>query len=72
MPSGHTTKRTVTPYRRGLMKLLPLERRDVNHAERKQFGDMECYGWVSSEKGTYRLTSAGREALVVPGPNPAL
>lgn len=56
MPSGHTAKQTMTPYRRALLGQLPQERRHMNHAERKQLGDMEGYGWVVVLADIYVVT----------------
>ena len=72
MPSGYTTKQTITPYRRALLMALPFKRHDANNAERKQLGDMECYGWIGMEAGSYHLSQAGRDALALPDPNPTL
>ncbi len=67
MPSGHTTKQTMTPYRASLMRLIGrkfgMAYGELDHAARKQANDMLCYGWLENDNGVYRTTLAGREKL---------
>lgn len=44
MPSGHTDKQTVTPYRQRLLDRLPLHTNDLGSNERKQLNDLCRFG----------------------------
>lgn len=67
MASGHTTKRTLTPYRAALLRRMPLHGMALDAAERKQGNDMMGFGWVVRSPllvtFTYTVTDAGRAEL---------
>jgi hypothetical protein len=63
MPTGHTNKKTLTPYRARLLGSLPLEKRKLSMNERVQLNVCCDAGWASEETGFYRLTPLGFAAL---------
>jgi hypothetical protein len=70
MPSGHTQKKTLTPYRKTLLERLPLEARGLRYADRKQLNDCMGFGWVRQSGGRYELTPEGA-AMVSAAAGPA-
>lgn len=74
MPRGHTTKQTLTPYRRKLLLLAArpggVTRRELTNPERKHLNDMTLFGWATLEgiggDGKYEVTDAGRVKLAEP------
>lgn len=66
MPTGHTTKQTLTPYRAGLLDRLrsgPVARHSVSAVERRQFNDLCLFGWVDDDGRNYLLTDIGAGKL---------
>lgn len=63
MPSGHTTKKTLTHYRAKLLGWLPAERKPFRVPERRQFNEMARFGWVESRGGTLHRTAEGTRLL---------
>ena len=60
MPTGHTDKQTMTTFRAGLILGLPLAERQMSHAQRRQVGEMQSYGWVVKDAmGYWRHTGGG-------------
>lgn len=66
MPTGHTIKKTLTPYRVGLLNRLragPVIRRSVAAPERRQFNDLCLFGWAADDGKSYTLTALGQKKL---------
>lgn len=66
MPTGHTTKKTMTAYRATLLRRLvdgPVARRTVSAAERRQFNDLVGFGWVADNGSSFTMTETGRNKL---------
>lgn len=68
MPSGHSEKQTLTPYRAELLQSLPLHRRTLRNPKRFQLGNCISFGWVvEDEDGICTLSDSGRAALAGAG-----
>lgn len=66
MPTGHTTKKTLTPYRASLLDRLqngPVQRRSISSADRRQFNDLCLFGWADDDGQSFTLTGAGASKL---------
>lgn len=68
MPAGHTTKRTLTPYRADLLRDIAAGKVLLDHtngARRHQVNEMIRAGWVQSgyPSGGWAITDEGREIL---------
>lgn len=66
MPTGRTTKKTMTNYRATLLRRLQggsIARLSVTATERRQFNELASFGWVIAQGANYALTPIGRERL---------
>ena len=61
MPSGHTDKQTVTPYRQRLLDRCPVHRSRLGSNERKQLNDLCRFGMAHETKnGWFERTEQTR------------
>jgi hypothetical protein len=66
VPTGRTTKKTMTSYRATLLRRLQdgsIARLSVTATERRQFNELASFGWVIADGSNYALTRVGRERL---------
>lgn len=69
MTAGHTTKQTLTPYRRELLEraadLRGINRFSLRAAGQHQLKEMERFGWVETRGSRCVATDAGRSMLSI-------
>lgn len=64
MPTGHTDKETLTPYRASVLKQLPFDSRVFRFAKRHQINEMARFGWIEKDDHGYcRITQFGAAVL---------